>query len=156
MRRASPPSTDAGLSVCDGRSHLVRIPEGQPPLLVEAFQQHLEVEYAELNYYATASFVPDDTFFSYQWSFHDKGTGGIHMEEAWNITRGDPNVIVAIVDTGVAYEDYDIYRQAPDLAQHGLSRAMILSMMTTIPTMTTGTGRTSPAPSPRAPTTSWG
>jgi serine protease len=98
--------------------HLVRVPEGtSPPSMVEAFQQQPGVEYAELDYYATAAFVPDDTFFSYQWSFDNDVTGGIHMKEAWDITRGDPNVIVAIVDTGVAYEDYDIYRRAPDLAQ---------------------------------------
>ncbi len=98
--------------------HLIRVPDGASPWsIVEAFQQHGDVEYAELDYYATAAFVPDDAFFSYQWNFDNEVTGGIHLEAAWNLTRGDPNVIVAILDTGVAYEDYNDYRQAPDLAQ---------------------------------------
>jgi serine protease len=39
------------------------------------------------------------------------------MDEAWGIEQGDPNVIVAVVDTGVAFENYGAYVQAPDLAQ---------------------------------------
>ena len=39
------------------------------------------------------------------------------MEAAWSIETGDPNVVVAVVDTGAAYENYDVYKQAPDLAQ---------------------------------------
>ncbi len=84
--------------------------------MVEVFEQHEEVEYAELNHYARLAFVPDDTFYSFQWNLDDPNRGGIGMQAAWDIQRGDPNVIVAIVDTGVAYEDFDIYRQAPDLA----------------------------------------
>jgi serine protease len=98
--------------------HLVRIPEGADlSSMVDAFRQDAEVEYAEPDYYATAAFVPDDPYFSYQWNLDNEVTGGIHIEEAWDLTRGDPNVVIAILDTGVAYEDYDIYRQAPDLAQ---------------------------------------
>jgi serine protease len=98
--------------------HLVRVPDGaSPPSVVEGFQQHPDVEYAELDYYATASHVPDDAFFSYQWNFDNQATGGIHMEKAWDLTRGDPNVIVAVLDTGIAFEDYNDFRQAPDLAQ---------------------------------------
>jgi serine protease len=74
------------------------------------------VEYAELNYYATISFVPDDTFFRYQWNLSDPASGGIGVEAAWDIQTGDPNVIVAVLDTGVAYEDFERFKQAPDLA----------------------------------------
>ncbi len=103
---------------CDaGDFQLVGIPQWtSPQQMVEVFGQHEEVEYAELNYYARLAFVPDDTFYSYQWNLNDPNAGGIGMQAAWDIQRGDPNVIVAIVDTGVAYEDFDIYRQAPDLA----------------------------------------
>ena len=103
---------------CDaGDFQLVGIPGWMSPQrMVEVFEQHEEIEYAELNYYARLDFVPDDTFYPYQWNLDDPNAGGIGTRAAWDIQRGDPNVIVAIVDTGVAYEDFDIYRQAPDLA----------------------------------------
>jgi serine protease len=37
------------------------------------------------------------------------------MEDAWDISDGS-GVVVAVVDTGVAYENYDRYTQATDLA----------------------------------------
>jgi len=74
------------------------------------------VDYAELNSYAWITFLPDDTFFSFQWHLDNPVSGGIGMEAAWDIQTGDPNVVVAVLDTGVAYEDFGIFRQAPDLA----------------------------------------
>lgn len=84
------------------------------------------VEYVEPNYLVHLHYTPNDDFFRYQWHLDNPGTGGINMRSAWNITRGDPSVVVAIVDTGIAYEDYsdqvnafrtEEYYQAPDLAQ---------------------------------------
>ncbi|HUW18015.1 MAG TPA: S8 family serine peptidase [Sedimentisphaerales bacterium] len=83
--------------------------------MVELYSREPDVEYAELNYYAYAFFVPNDTYYSYQWHFND-AFAGINVERAWDITAGDPNVIVAVLDTGVAYENFTAYKQAPDLA----------------------------------------
>jgi len=85
---------------------------------VELYRSNPEIEYAELNYRAWAFFVPNDTFFSYQWHLDNNNAnyGGIHMKAAWDLQRGDPNVIVAVVDTGVAYENYTKYYLAPDLS----------------------------------------
>jgi serine protease len=101
-----------------GDFHLVRIPATTTPEdMVDFFGQHEHIRYAELDYYVQATFVPDDKLYSYQWNFANAVTGGIHMDEAWTIEEGDPNVIVAVVDTGVAYENYGGYTQAPDLAE---------------------------------------
>ena len=100
-----------------GNLRLIHVPEAvDPNLMAEAFAQRGDVEYAEPNPIATILYVPDDNYYSFQWNLHNSATGGIHMEDAWDLGRGDPNVIVAILDTGVAYEDYGVYRQAPDLA----------------------------------------
>ncbi len=103
---------------CDpGQFQLVRIPpEETPEQIIEIFQAHQAVQYAEPDYFVRATFLPDDSFFSFQWNLGSATTGGIQMEAAWDIQQGDPNVIVAILDTGVAYEDFDSFVQAPDLA----------------------------------------
>jgi serine protease len=76
-----------------------------------------DVEYAELNYYVYALFVPNDPLYAAdQWNFSNS-SAGINMQSAWDITFGEPNVIVAVVDTGVAFENYHNFKQAPDLAQ---------------------------------------
>jgi serine protease len=95
----------------------IKVPAGKTPKqLVEIYNREPEIEYTELNYYAYAHFVPNDPLYSYQWHFNDP-CAGIKIEPAWDITNGDPNVIVAVVDTGVAYEDYGgRFGLAPDLA----------------------------------------
>jgi len=107
------------LRTCEyGDVHLVRIPEGtEPEDMVRDFVEHEFIQYAELNYKVRVFFVPDDPYFRYQWNLYNKVTGGIGMEKAWAIEMGDPNVTIAVLDTGVAFEDYGDYKQAPDLAQ---------------------------------------
>jgi len=119
----------------------LRIPRGRTlTQMVEIYKRNPNVEYAELNYIAHAHLVPDDPLYSYQWHLDDQveggnpyggeNGGGINVEPAWDISTGY-GVIVAVIDTGVAYEDYTeeipiggsgkyryvIYEQAPDLAQ---------------------------------------
>jgi serine protease len=38
----------------------------------------------------------------------------IDAERTWAIQRGDPSVAVAVIDSGVAYEDFGRFRKAPD------------------------------------------
>lgn len=103
---------------CDpGQLQLVRMPaEETPAEIIASFESHEAVEYAEPNPLVRASFLPDDSYFAFQWNLNDLAAGGIQMEAAWDIQQGDPNVIIAILDTGVAYEDFGAFRQAPDLA----------------------------------------
>ncbi|MEW6378397.1 MAG: S8 family peptidase [bacterium] len=68
------------------------------------------IEYAEPNGWAWAELFPNDPYYKYQWNFPM-----INMELAWDISTG-ANVVVAVVDTGVAFENNGLYLQAPDLA----------------------------------------
>ena len=92
---------------------LIEIPETMTvPQAVELFSRQPDVVYAEPNYYRYSTLIPSDPYYSYQWHFQQ-----IDMEEAWDINFGaDPSVIVAVIDTGVAFEDYQGFQQAPDLA----------------------------------------
>jgi len=94
----------------------IKVPHGKTAeRMVELYGREPEVAYAEPDYYAYALFVPNDPLYSYQWHFNDP-LAGINIEPVWDITAGDPNVIVAVLDTGVAYETYKNFEQAPDLA----------------------------------------
>ena len=52
---------------------------------------------------------PDDPLFGAQWHLR-----AIGIPDAWGITAG-AGAVVAVLDTGVAYEDEGPYRRAPDL-----------------------------------------
>jgi serine protease len=107
------------LETCEpGRFHRVSIPsDSVPEDLVAYFSMEEVVEYAELNHYASIFFEPNDPYYSYQWHLYNDATGGINTKAAWNIEEGDPNVIIAVIDTGIAYEDYQGFRMAPDLTE---------------------------------------
>ena len=99
----------------------LKIPEEKTiPEMIESYRKDPNVEYAEPNYIAYAFWTPNDEYFKYQWHLDNPKYGGINMQKAWDVTGGPGNpgagVIVAVVDTGVAYENYDIYALAPDLA----------------------------------------
>jgi serine protease len=69
--------------------------------MVEIYKRNPNVEYAEPNFIAHAFMIPNDPYYEYQWHMRQ-----INMEPAWDLTTGHSSVIVAVVDTGVAYEDY--------------------------------------------------
>ncbi|MDT8304067.1 MAG: S8 family serine peptidase, partial [Sedimentisphaerales bacterium] len=92
--------------------------------LVEIYQANPNVEYAEAHYIAYALNAPNDELYPRQWHFSNTSYGGINVELAWDISTG-LGVVVAILDTGIAYENYSeknqsgansSYQQAPDLA----------------------------------------
>jgi serine protease len=78
------------------------------------------------NYIARASFIPDDPgrdgvpggWQAVQWNF--SGPFGVNGPAAWdNLARagrpGASGVVVAVLDTGVAYSDRGRFRRSPDL-----------------------------------------
>jgi len=80
-----------------------------------------EVEYAEPNYLVKfGSVIPDDPGFSQQWALLNNGVyvdnfpatpnADIKADQAWDITTGSPNVIVAVTDTGVDLSHPDLVR----------------------------------------------
>ena len=90
-----------------GKFRVLKIPQGKLVTeMVEIFKKSPLVEYADPNYYAYATMVPNDPYYPYQWHFDNQTYGGIQMEEAWNINTGTSSIVVAVIDTGVAYEDH--------------------------------------------------
>ena len=82
---------------------------------IELYKKDPNVQYAEPNYILYALDVfPNDPRFNELWSLHNTGqTGGtidadIDAPEAWQITTGSSDVIVAVIDTGVDYNHQDL------------------------------------------------
>jgi serine protease len=85
------------------------------------------VQYAVPNHIARASqtFTPNDPGFRRQWNLFEPG--GIGMPEAWSLAAeagapGGEGVVVAVLDSGVAFERYKRYRRAPDLRRRTFVR----------------------------------
>lgn len=68
------------------------------------------VKNVEPNYiYRAFADSPNDPMYKYQWNFQK-----INMEKAWRHATGK-NIVVAVVDTGIAYKDYDKFKRLEDL-----------------------------------------
>ncbi len=74
--------------------------------------------------------VPNDAQFLLQWALDNTGQNGgtsgcdIDATQAWNITTGSRNVVVAVVDSGVDYTDPDLAANIwtnPNAGQDGFS-----------------------------------
>ena len=74
--------------------------------------------------------VPNDPQFSQQWALANTGQSGgtpgddIDATQAWNITTGSRNVVVAVIDSGVDYTDPDLAANIwtnPNAGQDGFS-----------------------------------
>ena len=95
----------------------VKLPKGLS--VKDAITQYMsdpDVEYAEPNYIRRAlSKIPDDTYFGNQWALHNTGTyangtadADIDAPEAWDISTGSSNIVIAVLDTGVDYNHNDL------------------------------------------------
>lgn len=83
------------------KAKVVRLPRFKSvEQAIGEYGRRYDVEYAEPNYIAHAFMVPNDPYYSYQWHFTQ-----IKTESAWDVSWGE-GVKVAIIDTGIAYEDY--------------------------------------------------
>jgi serine protease len=78
--------------------------------LIDKIKDDPNVENVEPNFVYKTSMIPNDPMFDKQWSFRM-----IDAPTAWDSADGK-GVIVAVIDTGVAYENYDKFKQVEDLS----------------------------------------
>jgi serine protease len=98
--------------------HLLNVPAGREWAVINALANNPRVRFAHPDWVARTRFTPNDPLYDpYQWNLNNTVYGGIESEAAWAINGGgSPSVVVAIVDTGVAYENFGSFCLAPDLA----------------------------------------
>ena len=101
--RISPAETNRSL-------YQTRDPDEQLKLdtlrVIDALNKDPNVRFAEPNYFRYPLFVPNDPDYSKQWHYPL-----INLPIAWEVTQGNSNVVVAVIDTGILSQHPDIIGQ---------------------------------------------
>jgi subtilisin family serine protease len=112
--------------------YVLTLPETMDVWSAGALAQELEaVTYAEPNYIVnTQQTIPNDPRFADLWGLRNTGQSGgtvgadIQAANAWNITTGSSNVVVAVLDTGTDYTHPDLaanmFRNEADCNANGV------------------------------------
>jgi len=93
-------SLDPSVRVDDALARLGRLPGvawAEPNGVMRKFGSSAEL------------FRPNDSFFRFQWHWRL-----LNAERTWAIQTGDPSIVVAVLDTGIAFENFGPFRRAPD------------------------------------------
>jgi len=89
--------------------YALKLPDSFDPLMVaNEYKNDPNVEYAEPNIIYESCTRPDDTFFNDQWALYQSNDFDIDATDAWDVTTGSKDVVIAIVDSGVYYNHPDL------------------------------------------------
>jgi len=88
----------------------LQVPETRLETALTRLQDDPRVEWAEPNYLLSLDLTPNDPYYaSYQ---GNPGHGGyllnMEMEAAWDLSLGDPSVVIAVIDTGLDFGHEDL------------------------------------------------
>jgi len=85
------------------------LPSLRPEEMLDELRSDPDVEWAEPDYYRYTSYTePNDS------RYIDEPHRRAHLDRieaqyAWDLTRGDPNIVIAIIDTGIYYNHEDLF-----------------------------------------------
>lgn len=95
----------------------LRLSDGSDPIVVvQDFINSGLFEIAELNTIGEYNIIPNDDLFGLQWALYNTGQLGgmydadIDATDAWDITTGDPAIIIGILDSGTDWTHVDLGR----------------------------------------------
>ena len=91
-------------------------PAADPEAAARQLEEQPDVEYAQARYRVYPRFTPNDPLYAQQWNYTT-----LDMERAWDINRGaSPSVVVAVLDSGVAYRSALVRYQARAFTFNGV------------------------------------
>jgi subtilisin family serine protease len=78
--------------------HVVAVSEDQADATIASLRKDPEIEFAERDYIAQTAFVPNDPYVvsGAEWQL-----ARIQADQAWDITAGSTDVVVAVLDSGI-------------------------------------------------------
>ncbi len=83
---------------------VVRVPAERAQDALRLYRRQPDVLYAEFDQVAQATFTPNDPFYA----THQYALPLIRADQAWDLTRGNPNLLVAVLDTGADFTHPDL------------------------------------------------
>lgn len=92
----------------------INIPVNTVKTAVRQLNLNPLIEFAEPNYYRYLNTFPDDLQFNDMWGLDNQGqTGGtinadINAPESWDISTGNPDTVVAVIDSGADLNHEDL------------------------------------------------
>jgi len=89
-----------------GRAGVIEDPELDTATLVKQLETLPGVLFAEPDQKVYATAIPNDPEFEHQWAYTR-----IQGPDAWGVERGDPDVVVAVIDTGADLDHEDLLGQ---------------------------------------------
>lgn len=83
---------------------IVKVPADKMADVLARYRANPRVAYAEPDYVASGGFTPNDTYYASR----QYGPQKIQADQAWDITTGDPSVVVAVLDSGADFSHPDL------------------------------------------------
>ncbi|WLD91598.1 S8 family peptidase [Alkalihalobacillus sp. AL-G] len=91
-------------------TYIFRAKSLSTPDLIDYFKKRNDVVFAEPNYIYLQNAITNDRLYQqYQWNLP-----AIQTEDGWNISRGNENVVIAVIDTGVDMKHPDLMGRLTD------------------------------------------
>jgi hypothetical protein len=120
----------AGFTVKKTFKHLnnvqvVEIPSGKSVKeAVLEYQKMPGVALVEPDYRVHSQLTPSDPDFNQLWGLHNTSNTDINAPQAWDLTTGSSNVVVAVIDSGVDYNHPDLaanmWQNPGEIANNGI------------------------------------
>ncbi len=120
----------AGFTVKKTFKHLnniqvVEIPSGKSVKeAVSEYQKMPGVVLVEPDYRVHSQLTPSDPDFNQLWGLHNTSNTDINAPQAWDLTTGSSNVVVAVIDSGVDYNHPDLaanmWQNPGEIANNGI------------------------------------
>lgn len=97
-------ATQPSISIALKSIFKLQLPESSDlkAILVQ-LQDWPEIVYAQPNYIHRVDFFPNDPHYPKQWAL-----ASMQTEPAWEVTTGDPDVLLTVIDTGIDYLHPDL------------------------------------------------